>query len=249
METETTTKRRARARSWAKDNLVLRAHYQEPGGIDTCEDLLPHRTRGEITRQAHRLELRAQPDGHARGITAGAEWLETEKAILRADYPKPGGLALCVARLPNRTAGAIESKARTMGITTPKVDAPKQQRFVGPAQWEMLLRVIAELAPEHLNAVPVDAVIEGAFARYPEHFGWRAPSTGVLYPDTHRVLTGLHRAGPVARGLARWHCETYLALTDAGRAFLAAAVGAPRTVALADTRPGNDAPALLAAVG
>ena len=249
MEIETTTKRRSRARSWAKDNEVLYAHYETPGGIDTCEDLLPHRTRGEITRQAHRLELRAQPLELARGITAGAAWPETEKGILRADYPKPGGVALCAARLPNRSEEAIKKKARTMGLKTPQVDAPRQRRFVGPAQWEMLLGVVGELAPEYLNAVPVDAVIERAFARYPAHFGWRAPSTGVLYPDTHRVLSGLHRAGPVARGLARWHCETYLALTDAGRAFLAAAVGAPSTVTLADTRPGNDPFAMLAAVG
>lgn len=156
--------------------------------------------------------------GFFSGAAAGnVPWIDAERAVLREHYEKPGGIALCEALLPDRERRAIQNEASDLGL---KAHRPRSVGRGGcpVPRWEKLLRALASIAPEHCGAVPLGALVERAFDLYPEEFGWRAPARDALLPDTHAVLTALHRAGPIGRGYARTLCEGVYGLSEEGRA-------------------------------
>lgn len=184
-----------------------------------------HATNPPSATTAHALSTRSlRPWPKRTRHDFGEPWTEPERAILREHFEKPGGVAICEALLPTRSPGAIRHEGADLGLKVPRARGQGRGNSAVP-RWELLLRALADLAPEHCGAVPLAALVERAFERSPAEFGWHAPARDELLPDTHAVLSALHRSGPIERGYMRALCEGVYGITEEGRAAIARAPG------------------------
>lgn len=86
-----------------------------------------------MSTQAQQLDLPNTRRAAPKPVRTKVEWTTRELAILREHYPQ-GGVAACIASLPQRTECAIYAKAIATKLTPPRKSLPRRKPYAITAQ-------------------------------------------------------------------------------------------------------------------
>jgi len=103
------------------EHAILREHYPV-GGIEACEERLPHRTRGAIFQQARRLGLRAPKSQPRSKPYETNEWIDAQIRRVYEAGLKPGDRNR-LSRALRRPAWWITRRAVELGVSTGKANS------------------------------------------------------------------------------------------------------------------------------
>lgn len=153
---------------WTPDeDEVLRVYYPTRGSLwSGWAHLMPNRSIRAIEQRASKLGIQVAPEVKSRNCSIGRiegikkasmEWTEGEIETLKQHYARRGPSWSCWASLlPNRTKGAIRSKANELGIT--KQHERKPIKFT-EAESYRILKVTIKLASS-MGVRPYDVAME-----------------------------------------------------------------------------------------
>ena len=153
---------------WTPDeDDVIRVYYPTQGRLwSGWEYLMPDRSIRAIAQRASKLGVQVAPQVKSRNCSVGRiesikkaslEWTESELDILRQHYARRGpSWSGWATLLPNRTKGAIRSKANDIGVT--KTHKRKSRSFT-EAESKRILKTTIKLASS-MGADPYDVAME-----------------------------------------------------------------------------------------
>jgi hypothetical protein len=172
---------RGPSRPWtAEDEARLRANYR--GRRDSAlMALFPGRTRASVATHIQRLGLT--------GANA-PRWTAAEDAVLRREYR--GNPAAFVARLPGRSAKAIQVRAVALGVTVPTRWSPTEDAILRREWHDVGARTLKGKLPGRTwHAIRGRAILLGLPLGIPQgcETVWAAAArTGFSYDGLEQVL-------------------------------------------------------------
>lgn len=106
-------------RFWtAPEAKLIKAHYEQPGGIDRLVELLPHRTRGAIYQQGIRFGLKAAQHPH-RIPHATSEHIDSAIRFVYQNSPQRNAINE-LAQKVGRPRWWVSKRARVLGLVAPR---------------------------------------------------------------------------------------------------------------------------------
>jgi hypothetical protein len=104
------------------EHAIIRKHYAA-GGINTCEPLLPKRSRSAIYQQARILGCKSDSMPAVRQAYAQDPHIDQQIRFAHQTAPKKGDIEALAERV-NRPAWWVSRRARDMGLVTPRFSEP-----------------------------------------------------------------------------------------------------------------------------